>query len=92
MTATPLLQVKRLCAEFVTPNARLPVLDNVNFDVREGEILGIVGESGSGKTVTALSLTKLLPAKLSRSPARSVAYSNTSCRTFMRSRYGASGW
>ena len=38
------------------------MLDNVDFDVREGEILGIVGESGSGKTVTALSLTKLLPA------------------------------
>jgi len=62
VTAAPLLQVRRLCAEFVTPNARLPVLDNVDFDVREGEILGIVGESGSGKTVTALSLTKLLPA------------------------------
>jgi oligopeptide/dipeptide ABC transporter ATP-binding protein len=62
VTAAPLLQVRGLCTEFVTPNARLPVLDNVDFDVNEGEILGIVGESGSGKTITALSVTKLLPA------------------------------
>jgi len=37
------------------------VLDGVDFQVEDGEILGIVGESGSGKTMTALSVTRLLP-------------------------------
>jgi len=37
------------------------VLDGVDFQVEDGEILGIVGESGSGKTMTALSVTGLLP-------------------------------
>jgi oligopeptide/dipeptide ABC transporter ATP-binding protein len=60
--AAHLLEVRGLSAEFVTPAARLRVLDNIDFHVEEGEILGIVGESGSGKTITALSVTKLLPA------------------------------
>jgi peptide/nickel transport system ATP-binding protein len=32
------------------------VVEDVSFEVRTGEILGLVGESGSGKTTTALAL------------------------------------
>ncbi|MCR2810635.1 MULTISPECIES: ABC transporter ATP-binding protein [unclassified Microbacterium] len=37
------------------------ILDDVGFEVRSGEIVGLVGESGSGKSMTSLALTGLLP-------------------------------
>lgn len=35
-------------------------VDNVNFDIKEGEIVSLVGESGSGKTTTARIILRLL--------------------------------
>jgi len=37
------------------------LVTNVNFSLQEGKVLGIVGESGSGKSLTALTITQLLP-------------------------------
>lgn len=48
-----LLEVRGLRVELETGE---PILEDVSFDLAEGEILGIVGESGSGKTTTALAL------------------------------------
>ena len=36
-------------------------MNDVSFDVSEGETLGLAGESGCGKSVTALSIMRLIP-------------------------------
>jgi peptide/nickel transport system ATP-binding protein len=55
-----LLDVKDLSVDFVSMEGRIHVLNNVCFDVKKGEIVGIVGESGSGKTTLGLAILRLL--------------------------------
>jgi oligopeptide/dipeptide ABC transporter ATP-binding protein len=64
-----LLQVDGLTVEFHTPRGIVRAVNDVSFDVFEGEILGVVGESGSGKSVSMLSALRLVP----EPPARIVA-------------------
>lgn len=66
------LSVDGLTTEFRSKKGWVRVLDDVSFDVRAGEILGIVGESGSGKSVTCLSLMRLLKSGQSRILSRSI--------------------
>ena len=56
----PLLRVDHLTTVFNLPTGEAAAVDDVSFDVREGETLGLVGESGSGKSVTALSIMRLV--------------------------------
>ena len=56
-----IIEVKNLCTEFNTENGIVKAVDNVSFDIKRGEIVGIVGESGSGKSVTSLSIMRLIP-------------------------------
>ena len=60
-TPPPLLELKGLTTVFPTRRGLVRAVDGVNFQLREGEKLGIVGESGSGKSVTLLSILRLLP-------------------------------
>jgi oligopeptide transport system ATP-binding protein len=56
-----LLEVRNLSTHFFTPDGVVQAVDNVSFELGYGETLGLVGESGCGKSVTALSLTRLVP-------------------------------
>ena len=60
MTET-LLKIEGLKTYFFTEAGIVKAVDDVSFEVRKGESLGLVGESGSGKTVTALSVLQIVP-------------------------------
>jgi len=43
----------------VTTAAGVALVENISFDVRKGEVVGLVGESGAGKSVTARAILRL---------------------------------
>lgn len=55
------LSVDGVRVEFGSPEEVVAVVQDVSFELRPAEVLGLVGESGSGKTMTALSVLGLLP-------------------------------
>src|ERR1041385_8625579 len=44
-----------------TSMGTVKAVDDVSFDVKQGETVALVGESGCGKTMTALSIMGLIP-------------------------------
>ncbi|HEY5684253.1 MAG TPA: ABC transporter ATP-binding protein, partial [Acidimicrobiia bacterium] len=55
-----LLEVRGLKTHFDTRDGMVKAVDEVDFHVDRGEVLGIVGESGCGKSVTSLSIMGLI--------------------------------
>ena len=55
-----LLVVEKLVTQFFTYGGVVEALDEVSFEIYDGEILGLVGESGCGKSVTAASIMQLV--------------------------------
>jgi len=56
-----LLRLSNLKTYFRTEDGMVKAVDDVSFELKKGETLGIVGESGSGKSVTNLSVMRLIP-------------------------------
>ena len=55
-----LLSVRNLRVEIPTRRATLVALDDVSFNIDEGEVLGVVGESGAGKSITGSAVIGLI--------------------------------
>src|SRR4051794_14390652 len=65
--AEPLLRVRNLkkyfpvrTGLFSRVSARVRAVDDISFDVEEGETLGLVGESGCGKSTTGRAILRLI--------------------------------
>ena len=59
---TPLIKVEHLKKYFDIPRAgKLHAVDDVSFEIRAGEPLGLVGESGCGKSTVGNVVMQLLP-------------------------------
>jgi ABC-type glutathione transport system ATPase component len=68
MNSVPLLEVRGLVKHFPVrrdllgrPASVVSAVDGVEFDLYEGETLGVVGESGCGKSTTAYAALRYLP-------------------------------
>jgi oligopeptide/dipeptide ABC transporter ATP-binding protein len=55
-----LVDVKGLKTYFNTEDGIVQAVDDINFQIKKGEVLGLVGESGCGKSTVALSLMRLI--------------------------------
>jgi oligopeptide/dipeptide ABC transporter ATP-binding protein len=58
--AEPILQIRDFNVLFDTHDSNVHAVKNLNFDIGEGECVGIVGESGSGKSQLFLGALGLL--------------------------------
>jgi len=56
-----ILEVRNLETIFKTDEGTIHAVNGIDFDLKEGETLGIVGESGCGKSVSVLSMLQLIP-------------------------------
>ena len=56
-----LVEIKNLKTYFYTEDGIVKAVDDVSFNIKKGEIIGVVGESGCGKSVTAMSIMRLIP-------------------------------
>lgn len=56
-----LLKVENLVMHYDTLRGPVRAVDDVSFEVKKGDAVGLAGESGCGKTSAALAIIRLLP-------------------------------
>ncbi|MDH3301670.1 MAG: ABC transporter ATP-binding protein [Acidimicrobiia bacterium] len=70
----PVVAVNNLRVHFQVKAGVVEAVDGVNFELLEGETLGLVGETGCGKSVTARSFLGLVPSPPALPPQGTIDY------------------
>lgn len=60
MASNAVLEVNNLTVQFPNRKGTLTAVDDISFNIGEGEVLGVVGESGAGKSMTGTAVIGLL--------------------------------
>jgi ABC-type dipeptide/oligopeptide/nickel transport system ATPase component len=60
MTTDQVMTIQNLSVEYPTPERTVFAVNDISFEIKRGEILGLIGESGSGKTTAANAILRLL--------------------------------
>src|SRR5437763_3456233 len=58
--AEPLLDVRDLTVDYLTPRGPARAVDRVSFSIAPGEVFGLAGESGCGKSTAAHAVLRLI--------------------------------
>jgi microcin C transport system ATP-binding protein len=69
-----IVDVRNLSVDFRGGGDVVHAVRNISFDIMKGETVALVGESGSGKSVTALSITRLLPYPAASHPSGEIFF------------------
>jgi peptide/nickel transport system ATP-binding protein len=56
-----ILEIKNLVVRYDTDFEIVEAINDLSFELKKNETLGLVGETGAGKTTTALSIMRLVP-------------------------------
>ena len=59
-SAEPLLDVRHLTVDYITPRGDARAVDGVSLSIAPGEVFGLAGESGCGKSTLAYAITRLI--------------------------------
>ncbi|MDW7667317.1 MAG: ABC transporter ATP-binding protein [Bacillota bacterium] len=72
-----MLKIKDLNVRFKVNNNYIYAVNGINLEIPKGETVSIIGESGSGKSVTAYSISGLLPIPPGEITAGKINFENT---------------
>lgn len=74
MNSEYLLEINGLKTWLRSGGEDVHAVDGIDLKIKRGETLCLVGESGSGKSITALSIIRLLPQRISQHPAGNILF------------------
>lgn len=55
------MQIENLTINMADAAGPVPIIENLNLEIKSGEILGLAGESGCGKSTLAKAILRILP-------------------------------